>query len=238
MSKKRKKELTEVVEPVDDEMITLSKEDYETLMTLAEKQAEQTDTKTDDLDLEHIKHQYEEIGEVYPDTDNSRWELDSHPIVLDVLRTLRREIRMPDGTYRRPKGIKPMVNSVGQFDIASALSSYLSKDIALANIKEKQAHEFTVAICDSIIILIKKKHRFWELDKAYFKFIMRIIETKVYFHLTRPVAEGERKYRTQRMPMRETYAHDEVSPAELGYGSVGSGGFNFYKKDEEKTIKL
>jgi len=203
-------------------MVEIPKKELEQLYQMAEEGVKAIESTEDDRQLADIGEQYD-LADPLPDSDNSRWELDASDIVNSVIRALRRETKMGDGSWKRPRGIKPIMNEEGVFDIASALSSYLSKDIALGNIKKEEAHMMTVPIVKSIIKMIKYKWRQYHLQKPYFDHIVAIIDTKVFFHFTRPVNEGERSYRKARMPMKEMYSHDEVHPSEI-YGQAAQPG--------------
>lgn len=156
------------------------------------------------------------LGTPTTETDNSRWELDSHPVVVKVMRILRRERQDANGRWGRPSGVKPMVNDIGVFDISSFLNAFLDKDIALGNIDKQEAHKQAQMVTDALIDMIMYNHKKWELHKSYFSEIIRIVDSKAYFHFTRPVGDKERVHRAKKYGYSENYSHDEVRPDEIG----------------------
>ena len=156
------------------------------------------------------------LGTPTTETDNSRWELDSHPVVVKVMRILRRERQDANGNWGRPKNINPMVNDIGVFDISSFLNAFLDKDIALGNIDKHEAHKQAKMVTDALIEMIMYNHKKWGLHKSYFSEIVRIVDSKAYFHFTRPVGDKERVHRAKKYGFSENYHHDEVRPEEIG----------------------
>lgn len=215
MSKKRRKSenTVETIENDNTQPVVLSKEDYLYLKSLANERAQQTIDDEDDQRLVDIDSSIDELGETIQNNDNSRWELDENPIIRSIQRALRREELLANGKWYRPSTVKPLVNTIGEFDIITILRSFLTKNIALGNISKDAAHSMTAEIVEAVINVLELKWKEWGLDKAYHDYIVELVDKQVYVHLTRPVDEGERKYRGGRF-------HTDVAQEEM-YDSYG-----------------
>lgn len=191
MSKKKRDESAE------SGTITMSREQYEQLRELAKQRANNTPENDDDEFIEDLDESISDVGDAIDEKDEGRWELDENPIIDRLRHELRRERLTADGTWARPRGVNPLVNRVGEHDILGLLRSHLTKNIAMANITRDEARQFTLDVVNEFIKLSAVKWREWDLDKAYRGWLVTMMRTQIFTHLTRPIGEGERKYRMQ-----------------------------------------
>ena len=167
-----------------------------------------------------------ERGEPLSTTDNRRWELESAPIIEEVLHALRREYRNTRGKWVSYG--EPMLNEMGISDIESLiLRPFLDKAIALSNLNDYEINTQIVNVLTSLCRLIADRYKEWDMNPKYRDAIANMVEGILKTQLNRARNGGERQYRAGAFGYVEKYDHDEIHPSE-----VGGGNYSDYEDDE------
>lgn len=192
----------------DDEQVMVSRGELDKLLELAKQRAEQTDELDDDEFIDDFEENISDMGDSIDEKDDRRWELDENPIIDRIRHELRRELLNSNGKWYRPADIQPVVNRTGEHDILGFLRSSLTKNLAMGNISRTEANTLTRNLIDSFIWMMARNYRKWELDKSYMSWLVDMLRIHVYTHLTRPINEGERKYRGGSLANRDMFDDD------------------------------
>ncbi len=153
------------------------------------------------------------MGYESPEGDNSRWELNYDDVLETIYRSLKNEAKTYDGKWKKQG--KPLMNDEGIAHFLSYLKLIMHKGTALANIKEDYARDVTREISISYKDELLQNYKQWKIRKEYIKSVVILFTTNYYNVLTRPVDDKERKHRSKKYAMKESYSHDEVNPNEI-----------------------
>lgn len=223
-----------------DEQVMVSRDELDRLLDLAKERAEQTESLDDDDFIDDFEENISDMGDSVDERDDRRWELDENPVIDSMRHELRRELLNSQGRWFRPPSIEPIVNRTGEHDILGLLRSNLTKNLAMGNISRTEANTLTHDAVEALIYMIAKNWRKWELDKSYRDWLVQMTRNHIYTHLTRPINEGERKYRGGSLHNSDSFDDDMYNRRDPFMEGMHQNNRNGYKnnKNEDEVLNL
>lgn len=223
----------------DSDDVIVPRAELDQLRQLAKERAEQTDSLDDDEFIDSFDEHISDMGDSVDEKDDRRWELDENPIIDRVRHELRRELLNSNGRWVRPNGIQPIVNRTGEHDLLGFLRTCLTKNIAMGNISRSEAKTMSRDDIDALIMMMANNWRKWELDKSYMSWIVAMFRKYTLTHLTRPINEGERKYRGGSHQNRDFMDDDMYSRRDPFMEGVGRGSKkDAFMKDDNEVMNI
>jgi hypothetical protein len=175
--------------------------------------------------IDNLNDQY---GDNEVEDDNSRWELDPDDVFNRIEHILRSERISKDGTkWIKIKGINPIVNERGLFEIMRDLNLYINKNTVLANLNEDMLNRIMRNVGHPLIIRLKNCYKEYGISKHNLPYIQRTIENSIYIFLTRALGGVERKIRRDKYKLTETQSNGSPGGIAGMFQQGNKGKFNF-----------
>jgi len=149
------------------------------------------------------------------------WSLDS----LDIIEALKHSLMGEEPEINEKSGEimwvikegKSMMNTKGVNKIMFVIEPLLGKNLAIADIQEKDAHAITKRLCQSIASMLYENSEEWAIDETQYYTFVIWLDSIIFLALTRIKNGGIKNVIKPTLKRVETYAPEQKKKSLLGF---------------------